>query len=74
MAQMFNYHVMPDPDGRGWIVTAEGYVPHSLPFDTMEQASDIADVLVRQHPGSTIVVNDQPPALTPVELEHRIAA
>ena len=25
MTQVFNYHVMPDPDGRGWIVTAEGY-------------------------------------------------
>lgn len=74
MARAFNYHVMPDFDGRGWIITAEGYVPHSLPYDTMEEAIFIAEELVRQHPSSTIVINDQPPVLSAVELEHRITA
>jgi hypothetical protein len=74
MAQAFNYHVMRDPDGWGWIITAEGYAPHSLPYDTMEQAIFFSEELVRQHPGSTLVVNDQPPALSPVEMEHRITA
>lgn len=74
MAQAFHYHLMPDPDGWGWIVTAEGYVPHSLPYDTMDEAVRVAEDLVRRHPGSTLVVDDQPPVLTPVEIEHRIAA
>jgi hypothetical protein len=74
MAPTFHYHVMPDPDGHGWIITAEGYVSRSLPQDTMDEAVELAEELVRQHPGSSLVVNDRPPVLTPVEIEHRIAA
>lgn len=74
MAQAFRYHVMRDPDGQGWIITAEGYVARSLPLDTLEVAVELAEDLVRLHPGSTLVVEDRPPVLTPVEIEHRIAA
>ena len=67
----FSYHVMPGPDGYGWIVTAEGYVARSLPYDTKEEAIAIVEQLERQHPGSTLVVDERPPVLTPVEIEHR---
>lgn len=74
MERPFHYRVMPDPDDLGWIVTADGYTTHSLPNDTLEQAISVAEVLVRQHPGSTLDVTSEPPRLTPIEIEHRIAA
>lgn len=74
MTQAFDYQVMPDPDGQGWIVTAEGHVARSLAYDSREEAVEVAEELVCQHPGSTIVVTDQPPALTPIEIEHRLSA
>ncbi|WP_437493883.1 DUF2188 domain-containing protein [Sorangium sp. So ce1014] len=74
MMRKFAYHVLPDPDGRGWIVAVEGYVAHSLPYGTKEEAIEVAEGLVRRYPGSTIVVDEQPPRLTPIELEHRLAA
>jgi hypothetical protein len=74
MRQGFNYRVEPDPDGLGWLVEAEGYTAHSLPYDTMEEAIFIAEDLVRHHPGSSLVVTDVAPRLTPVEIEHRLAA
>lgn len=74
MAQGFTYHVQPDPDGHGWIVAAEGYLSRSLPFGTKEEAILIAEELVRRHPGSSIIVDQQPPRLTPIEIDHRIAA
>lgn len=74
MAQRFTYHVQPDPDGHGWIVAAEGYLARSLPFDTKEEAIRMAEELVRRHPGSRIVVDRRPPQLTPIEIDHRIAA
>jgi Uncharacterized protein conserved in bacteria (DUF2188) len=70
----FSYHVMPDPDGYGWMVAAEGYVARSLPYDTKEEAIEIVEELVRRHPGSTIVVDEHPPVLTPIEIEHRLTA
>ena len=73
MAKMFSYHVMPDPDGYGWMVTAEGYVARSLPYGTKEEAIETTEELVRLHPGSTIVVNEHAPALTPSEIENRIS-
>jgi hypothetical protein len=74
MTAAFDYRVMPDPDGQGWLVTALGHLTHSLPYDTMDEAISMAEDLVRRHPGSSLVVTDEPPALTPVEIEHRIAA
>ncbi len=74
MPQAFTYHVMPDPDAHGWIVVAEGYVARSLPYDTKEEAIEIVHQLERQHPGSKLVIDEQPPMLTPIEIEHRIAA
>jgi Uncharacterized protein conserved in bacteria (DUF2188) len=73
MATTFRYHVMPDPDGLGWMVAAEGYVARSLPYDTKEEAIEITEELVRRHPGSTIVVDEHPPALSPIEIEHRLS-
>jgi Uncharacterized protein conserved in bacteria (DUF2188) len=74
MPQAFAYHVMPDPDARGWIVVAEGYVARSLPYDTKEEAIAIVGQLECQHPGSTLVVDERPPILTPIEIEHRLSA
>ena len=73
MREAFHYEVMPDPDGYGWMVVAKGYVARSLPYGTEEEAIEIAEELVRRHPGSTIVVIDHPPALTPLEIEHRLS-
>ncbi len=73
MAKAFRYHVMPDPDGFGWIVVAEGHVARSLPYDSKEEAIEITEELVRLHPGSTIVVDEHPPALTPLEIENRLS-
>jgi hypothetical protein len=74
MPQAFAYHVMPDPDAHGWIVVAEGYVARSLPYDTKEEAIAIVGQLERQHPGSTLVVDERAPMLTPIEIEHRLSA
>jgi len=74
MAQPFVYHVMPDPDGHGWIVTAEGFVARSLPYDTMDRAIEAAELLVRRRPRSALLVDARPPALTPIEIEHRLSA
>jgi hypothetical protein len=74
MAEGLIYHVMPDPDGGGWVVAAEGFVPRSLPYDSKEQAIEVAELLARSHPGAAVVVDARPPALTPIEVEHRIAA
>ena len=73
MSRAFHYHVMPDPDGYGWMVEAEGHVARSLPYDTKEEAIEITEELVRRHPGSTLVVDARPPALTPTEIEHRLS-
>jgi Uncharacterized protein conserved in bacteria (DUF2188) len=73
MVTTFRYHVMPDPDGHGWMVAAEGHVARSLPYDTKEEAIEITEDLVRRHPGSTIVVDEHPPALSPIEIEHRLS-
>jgi hypothetical protein len=70
----FRYHVRPDPDRYGWIVTAEGYVTRSLAFDTKQAALSSTEDLVRMHPGSTVVVDEEPPTLSPTEIEHRLAA
>ncbi|MFT3770029.1 MAG: DUF2188 domain-containing protein [Minicystis sp.] len=74
MDRSFVYHVIPDPDGWGWMVAAEGYEAHSLPYDTEEQALEIAVLLARSHPGSSIVVDEHAPTLTPVEIDHRESA
>jgi hypothetical protein len=74
MMRKFTYHILPDRDGWGWIVAAEGYVPRSLPYGTKEEALEVAEQLVRRYPGSTIVVDERPPQLTPIEVEHRLAA
>lgn len=69
----FTYHVQPDPDGWGWLVAAEGYFARSLPFDTRDEALHVAEDLVREHPGSRIVVDEHPPPLSPIEIENRIS-
>lgn len=74
MAERFTYHVMPDPDGWGWVVAAEGYVTRSLPYGTKEEAIEVAEALIRRHPGSMLLIDHQPPRLTPIEIEHRMAA
>jgi hypothetical protein len=74
MESAFRYHVRPDPDGWGWIVTAEGHVARSLAYDSRETALEVANELVHLHPGSTIRVDEQPPPLDEVEIEHRMAA
>ena len=74
MARAFVYHVMPDPDGLGWMVVAEGFVVHSLPYDTKQEAIEVTRSLVRSHPGSEIVLDRYPPVLSPVEIEHRLSA
>jgi hypothetical protein len=74
MGKAFIYHVQPDPDGWGWIVAAEGYVVHSLPYDSREVAIEEAIELVHMHPGSVIRIDERPPLLSPVEIEHRMAA
>ena len=74
MEKAFTYHVQPDPDGWGWIVAAEGYVVRSLPYDSREEAIEVAFELVRAHPGSMIRVDERPPRLSAVEIEHRKAA
>ncbi len=73
MASRFTYHVEPDPDGWGWLVAAEGYVVRSLPYDTKDEAIFMAGELVREHPGSRVVVDDHPRALTPFEIESRLS-
>lgn len=73
-ARTLVYHVMPDPDGWGFIVAADGFAVHSLPQDTKEQAIELAEFLAAHHPGSVVVVDTRPPALTPIEIEHRISA
>jgi hypothetical protein len=73
MAKTFSYKVMPGPDGYGWLVTAEGYVARSLPYDTRDEAVEITEELVRRHPGSTIVVDERAPELAPTEIEHRLS-
>ncbi|WP_437603900.1 DUF2188 domain-containing protein [Sorangium sp. So ce590] len=74
MMRKFSYHVLPDRDGWGWIVAAEGYEARSLPYGTKEEAIEVTEGLVRRYPGSTLVVDEQPPRLTPIELDHRLAA
>ncbi|WP_437591703.1 DUF2188 domain-containing protein [Sorangium sp. So ce1000] len=74
MTQRLTYHVMPDPDGWGWVVAAEGYVTRSLPYGTVQEAIESTEELVRQHPGSALVIDEHPPPLTPIEIEHRLAA
>jgi hypothetical protein len=70
----YRYHVRPDPAGYGWIVTAQGFVVRSLPYHTKEDALAVTEQLASMHPGSTVVVDDDPPALSPTEIEHRLAA
>jgi len=74
MARTFAYHVRPDADGDGWIVAAEGYVVHSLAYDTIDDAIDIAKELTRMHPGSAITLDAKPRPFTPIEIEHRLSA
>ncbi|MRG94188.1 DUF2188 domain-containing protein [Polyangium spumosum] len=74
MARAFVYHVAPDPDGWGWVVAAEGYHVHSLPYGTSEEAIEVAEGLARKHPGSTIVVDLQPTTLSAAEIEYQVAA
>jgi hypothetical protein len=64
---------MPDPDGFGWMVTAEGYVVRSLPYDTKDEAIEMTEDLVRRHPGSTLVVDEHPPVLTRFAIESRLS-
>lgn len=66
MARAFVYHVARDPEGWGWFILAEGYQAHSLPYGTKEEAIDIAEELVRRHPGSTFVIDPQPAAHMPL--------
>jgi hypothetical protein len=73
VAKTFSYKVMLDPDGYGWLVTAEGYVARSLPYDTRDEAVEITEELVRRHPGSTMVVDEHAPPLAPIEIEHRLS-
>ncbi|APR85708.1 Hypothetical protein A7982_11057 [Minicystis rosea] len=74
MARAFVYHIVPDIDGWGWIVAAEGFVARSLPYGTKQEAIEVSRSLVNEHPGSTLVVDPYPPPLTPIEIEHRLAA